>query len=308
MIIRRFKKRHKNKAKPITVNNINFTSINQACKFYGLYVNTAVKRLKVGWSPEETFEITPRRFSSVCKGKVYKITNSINNKIYIGITSNALKQRFSNHKSDARRGKNTKLCKAIRKYGENKFTIKLLKEVENRKDLRNQEIKYILKYNSIENGYNGVSGGCGLGDRFGIPVNYKGKTYNSITSLAAYLKIDRYTLAARLERGMVLDSPVKSKKKYSLKYKGQLYKSPASLAKHLGVNERTLHNRISRGLVLDAPVQKRSKNQFVYEGVTYNSVRSLSIAMDTPATTLYSRIRAGKPLKEILKTKKAENA
>jgi hypothetical protein len=308
MAIMRFKKRRRNKAKPITVNNINFPSINRACKFYGLYVNTAIKRLKVGWSPEETFEIIPRKYNSACEGKIYKIKNNINNKIYIGITINTLKQRFSTHKRDARRGKNTKLCKAIRKYGESKFTIKLLKEVENRKDLRNQEIKYILKYNSIENGYNGVSGGCGLGDRFGIAINYKGKTYNSITSLANYLKIDRYTLSARLERGMILDLPVKSKKKYNLKYKGKSYKSPASLARYLGINERTLHGRLSKGLPLDAPVQKRSKNQFTYEGVVYNSVRSLSIAMDIPAPTLYSRIRAGKSLKEILKTKKATNA
>jgi len=36
---------------------------------------------------------------------VYKITNSINNKVYYGITKNSLKSRFNGHKHKAKTSK-----------------------------------------------------------------------------------------------------------------------------------------------------------------------------------------------------------
>lgn len=49
--------------------------------------------------------------------KIYKITNNINGKIYIGQTKTSIERRFISHKSAARRGINYILYKAIRKYG-----------------------------------------------------------------------------------------------------------------------------------------------------------------------------------------------
>lgn len=57
---------------------------------------------------------------------VYKITNNINKKIYIGITNN-YKKRWANecaHRSDPKR--NQVISKAIHKYGKENFTFEVL--------------------------------------------------------------------------------------------------------------------------------------------------------------------------------------
>ena len=52
---------------------------------------------------------------------VYKITNNINSKIYIGITINSLEQRFKQHLRDAKRKKQYPLYEAMKKYGKDKL-------------------------------------------------------------------------------------------------------------------------------------------------------------------------------------------
>ena len=61
-------------------------------------------------------------------GNIYKITNLINNKIYIGQTINPISQRWSAHKSHAKNGSTHKLGRAIRKYGEENFKIELISQ------------------------------------------------------------------------------------------------------------------------------------------------------------------------------------
>lgn len=92
--------------------------------------------------------------------KIYKITNNINGKIYIGQTKTSIERRFISHKSAARRGINYILYKAIRKYSQENFKIELIEEVEN--NLANErEIYWIAKYSSTNNniGYNSSIGG-----------------------------------------------------------------------------------------------------------------------------------------------------
>lgn len=51
---------------------------------------------------------------------VYKATNKLNDKVYIGITTKTLRHRMSIHKKDAK-VKNTYFYRAIRKYGFDNF-------------------------------------------------------------------------------------------------------------------------------------------------------------------------------------------
>jgi group I intron endonuclease len=60
--------------------------------------------------------------------RIYIITNLVNGKRYVGMTSKTLDVRFAGHKADARRNKPWMLHKAIRKYGEDNFKIELLEE------------------------------------------------------------------------------------------------------------------------------------------------------------------------------------
>ena len=79
---------------------------------------------------------------------IYKVTNKINNKNYIGITSNPIDVRKRQHKYNS---KNPKYIfhKAILKYGWENFIWEILEEGEfNLDDALSKEAKNIEKYNS----------------------------------------------------------------------------------------------------------------------------------------------------------------
>jgi group I intron endonuclease len=91
---------------------------------------------------------------------IYKITNLINGKIYIGQTCRSIKSRFNKHKSASRAGGGYVIGKAMRKYGEDKFIIETIDECQ--KDNANErEIFWISKYDSTNYkiGYNESIGG-----------------------------------------------------------------------------------------------------------------------------------------------------
>lgn len=103
---------------------------------------------------------------------VYKIVNKVNNKFYIGKTTQTLLERFSNHLSEARRwqscldsntsfGYNSKLYPAMNKYGYDNFYIELIEEVDSLDLLNCREKYWISRLNSQELGYNIASGGDG---------------------------------------------------------------------------------------------------------------------------------------------------
>lgn len=90
---------------------------------------------------------------------IYKVTNKINNKVYIGQTILPLKLRKSCHISQSKR-ENGDFYRAIRKYGKNNFIWEVLDDTAlNQNELDDFERKYIKKYNSIEDGYNINDGG-----------------------------------------------------------------------------------------------------------------------------------------------------
>jgi predicted GIY-YIG superfamily endonuclease/predicted DNA-binding protein YlxM (UPF0122 family) len=97
----------------------------------------------------------------------YLIINSINNKIYIGVTYKPINDRFKEHIKVSRfkSSKNKQaLHLAIDKYGARNFSISLIKEFETYNEAYEAEKGYISQYNSTNNkiGYNQSKGGdCG---------------------------------------------------------------------------------------------------------------------------------------------------
>jgi len=95
-------------------------------------------------------------------GIIYKTTNKINGKIYIGQTVQFLDLRISAHMSEALFKKdNMYFHKAIRKYGKENFEWKIIAECSSLEELNKTEIEMIKKYNTFENGYNLTMGGEG---------------------------------------------------------------------------------------------------------------------------------------------------
>lgn len=95
-------------------------------------------------------------------GYIYKITNIVNNKIYIGQTVRTIAQRWYNHKHIANKNLSNKhLYVAMRKYGIDNFKIEEIDSAETKIDLDNKEMYWIDFYHTTDPsfGYNIGKGG-----------------------------------------------------------------------------------------------------------------------------------------------------
>lgn len=96
-------------------------------------------------------------------GYIYKFTNKVNSKVYVGQTYN-LQVRLNSHKSKALKIKN-KFYNAVRKYGWDNFEFSVLSTVsaDTKEELNTLldklEIEYIKQYDSYKSGYNSTLGG-----------------------------------------------------------------------------------------------------------------------------------------------------
>lgn len=94
---------------------------------------------------------------------IYKITNDINNKIYIGKTILTIEERWLEHLRDYQKitEQNRPLYKAMIKYGKEHFHIEEVEKVENINELSDREKYWIENYQSFKYGYNATKGGDG---------------------------------------------------------------------------------------------------------------------------------------------------
>jgi len=93
----------------------------------------------------------------------YKITNLVNEKIYIGITTTSMGNRISSYKSATKSQKSNKhrVIMAMKKYGFENFSFEIVFETNSKEELKKKEIELIKFYNSTDTsiGYNVSPGG-----------------------------------------------------------------------------------------------------------------------------------------------------
>ncbi len=93
---------------------------------------------------------------------IYLISNTINEKVYIGQTTTNLEVRWKQHckRSKQLNIKNpSHFSLAIRFYGTECWEFSILEEIDNKELLNEREIFWIDYYNSFNNGYNSTTGG-----------------------------------------------------------------------------------------------------------------------------------------------------
>ena len=86
---------------------------------------------------------------------IYKITNTQNNKVYIGQTIRPVEERWKRHQNDALNNiLDTHFARAIRYYGPSAFTVETIDTANSQRELTAKEHYWIAWYNSVEDGYN----------------------------------------------------------------------------------------------------------------------------------------------------------
>jgi len=93
---------------------------------------------------------------------IYKATNKITNKIYVGQTTHTLDKRIKNHIKESKIDSNRPFMLSINKYGVDNFIFETIDSANNLDELNDKEIYWIDFYNSVSpNGYNITGGGQG---------------------------------------------------------------------------------------------------------------------------------------------------
>lgn len=96
-------------------------------------------------------------------GVVYKATNIVTGKVYVGQTIVGLRARKNKHINDALVDRdNNHFHNSIKKHGKNKFEWEIIDYAESKKELNDLEIHYIKQLKSFEAGYNLTEGGGGM--------------------------------------------------------------------------------------------------------------------------------------------------
>jgi group I intron endonuclease len=105
-------------------------------------------------------------------GEIYKITNTINDKIYVGQTTRTAAIRWKEHQKNIQALKHRlPLYKALDKYGVDNFVVEVLEICEDNQ-LNEKEVYWIKKLESFgEKGYNCTVGGQGNTIKYDISLD-----------------------------------------------------------------------------------------------------------------------------------------
>lgn len=182
-------------------------------------------------------------------GLIYKITNLVNDKVYIGKTIRTLDERKREHLKDYKI-EDTKLYRAMRKYGVDNFVFSIVED-----DIPNEqtgycERKYIKEYNSYYEGYNSTFGGEGessIDEDIIIKLFLEG---NNCTTIEKKTNYTRKTISSILKRNgyevknhLGKNSEGVNGTEIKVTYLNENYNSLTELAYYLKENEDTFKDK-----------------------------------------------------------------
>ena len=155
---------------------------------------------------------------------IYKVTNKVNGKIYIGKTIRSIRARWNAHVSSSFRPDckeyEFKFHRAIRKYGTDAFKIEIIDDVEDANEANLREQHWISFYDSIKNGYNTTYGGEGsvrYSDEFILSCLKSGIKYEDLSKKYG---MSRNTLMTRSKTLTTEEERVERKRRNLIKANG----------------------------------------------------------------------------------------
>lgn len=91
-------------------------------------------------------------------GSIYKITNKLSGKIYVGQTVNKVEDRFYEHRTEKRN--NRHISSSLKKHGVDNFLMEEIYIAFCKEKLNSAEVLFVSKFNCLSpNGYNHRAGG-----------------------------------------------------------------------------------------------------------------------------------------------------
>ena len=113
------------------------------------------------------------------QGTIYTIYNKQTGRYYVGQTIHELNKRWKEHLYEARRMNPAPLYKSLRKYGADKFNIRVIEECSSN-ILDERETYWISQYDSYNKGYNQTSG---AGGQYRISDELKDRIRDTMTGV-----------------------------------------------------------------------------------------------------------------------------
>ena len=181
-------------------------------------------------------------------GYIYKITNNVNGKVYIGQTTCSVSERWKHHVYNANSNNSQfQLYQAMRKHGIESFQVETLEETTNQ-SLDERECYWIKVFNSYKQGYNMTEGGSGVKIRTKdfyteiAELKLQGKTYDEICQIKHCCR--EIVLDALSSQGLVNHHFSKDEEIIRLRNLGKTYDE---ICKELKCGKHTV-SRVLKGL------------------------------------------------------------
>ena len=214
---------------------------------------------------------------NTCMIKIYKITNKVNKKFYIGYTSKSLEERFARHLYNAfNLNMKTHLYRAMRKNGKDNFYVELIKEGKS-KLLEVDTISKLKPHYNMTNGNDGGDTSNSINFIKSMKKYHKTKTRESYAtygmlgkkqseeqkSTLSKLTKERWNNYTEAEIKSISDK-VRGKKNgmygktpsnaVPIKYKGKNYASISEASRKTGVKNYIIMKEVKNGKVKRLPL------------------------------------------------------
>lgn len=198
---------------------------------------------------------------------IYKITNTLNGKMYIGQTRMGTGMRWNCHVCDAfRKGrqKALPLYRAFRKYGTSNFTIEVLELCVSLEHLNTREVFWIKELDSRRNGYNLTDGGkayeCTPETREKMAAAKRGKKRGPMSE-ETKRKIGKANLNSQVftpERRAFLSRITKVRMLKNNPFKGRRHTAESKAKMSLALTGRKYHSEAFKGMMSERMMGDRN--------------------------------------------------
>ncbi len=310
---------------------VTYESLKDAVDAFGIDYDVVKQRInKLGWSPEQALELeSPPKHAKGCLGYIYKVTNTKNNKVYIGQTKTTVDIRWKQHIEVAQsknRPTQGSLQNAIQEYGVNSFNCEVLEAADSIDKLNRLERDYIIEYKARKPayGYNLSRGGSGLTG--GKKVIVQGEQFDSLYSAARSYNVNPKVVHQRINiNGWTIEQALEIKpppegcsgpKRIIVSDKGKKkeFSSNAAAARHYGVAYKLFHSRIRSGWPIEQALGLEKRPERIHKGKSlsikhkgklkhYHSVAEAAREFGLPRSRVQARINRGWSLEQALEVK-----